>query len=688
MNSKIQRHHLERSATVYVRQSSPGQALNHRESALRQRALADRAAQLGWAKDRIDILEETPRTASSTQGRGAYQVVFQNILDKRVGVILGVDVARWSRDGAAFQLLLRNCMFHDVLLADEQHVYDPNDSHDYVLLGVQGVLAEYELKMMRQRMSQCWWNKAKRCELFNVGTIGYVNLRDGREKHPDQRVRHSLERLFERFRQSSSVLSLCRDYWRREETLPFVRHGDDPYHVKWLPANYKRLLHLLKNPAYAGAYVLGQSETVVEQNEAGELIRRRVALPRDQWKVVEKDCFAPYISWRQFEENLAKIENNTTMNGKLSRPTGRHSTLLSGLLRCARCGHELAVRYGSGGSVNYLCRGGGSQRDRGEKCLSFTGRYAEAWFSQLVLEAVRPGAVEAAVRAAELLQSERLQDRQGLLDHVMQCQYEADRAKRQYDQVDPENRLVAGELESRWNASLLALATAQQRLQRFDHESSPLPAQDELDCLSQLSDRLAEVWDAADADGLLKKQVVSLVVEQVMVELTPSQEEVILWIQWTGGHHSELRVPRTVRAGRRSGETKRLIESLRQVCGDAQIAQTLNRQGARLKGASWTADRVAEFRQQHNLAAFDRERKSSLDLLTASEAADRLSISAMSVHRLVGAGVLPAEQAEAGFPCVIRGEDLEREPVREAARRIRCNSPRPLPENPSQLKLF
>ena len=366
MDDKIQPRYLQRLAVVYVRQSTPAQLRHNRESRQRQRDLKQRACELGWPEERICMLtEEKAKSASATEGRRAYHELAEGVVKGRVGLILAVEVSRWSRDNAAWQLLLRDCVFADVLLADEHKVYDVNDPHDRVFLGIQGVLAEYELGLLRKRMQECWWNKARRGEMFTNIATGYIEVRGkGLEKHPNQRVQHSLDRLFQKFERMPSVIQLCQWYLKHNELLPYVAHGDDPHHVQWLPANYGRLLWMLKNPAYTGAYVIGRTQTTMRRNDDGEIVRRRrvVVLP-DEWQVVEKGRFPGYISWEQYERNLAKIQGNASMKGDAAQPAPRRGpALLAGLLRCGRCGRRLTVHYDQSGAPRYICRGGWTGR--------------------------------------------------------------------------------------------------------------------------------------------------------------------------------------------------------------------------------------------------------------------------------------------------------------------------------------
>lgn len=692
MNDKIRPEHLKLQAIVFVRQSSPTQVRNHPESARRQRALQQRAEALGWPAERIRILDEDQgKSAGSLHGREAFDEMARGVIQGRVGIIFAVDVARWARDTVASTTLVRECVFANVLLADEQTIYDPNDPHDHVLLGIQGALAEYELRILRRRMLGCWWSKARRGEIFTAVPTGYIDVPgQGLQKHPDLRVQRSLDRLFLKFREMPSVMKLCQWYLDHEEPLPYVAHGDDPHHVQWLPANYKRLLWMLKNPAYAGAYVLGRTKTLVERDERGERVRRRCSMPSEKWEVLVKDCFAAYIGWEQYEENVTKIRKAATMHGAASRAASqRGSALLGGLLRCRRCGHTFTVHYERSGQSRYVCRGGREGRERGKPCLSFSGRHFEPCVSEAILEAVRPASVEATLRAAQLSRQNVEQQRQRLLDELQQRQYEADRARRQYERVEPENRLVAAELERRWNEALAQATTVQTRLECFDRDQKAFADQTDLQGLEDLGSRLDRVWDAPSSDITIKKEILRLLVEEVVVDVDKTGGKIDAWIHFKGGHHVPLSVPYRPHRGRpRTLDAKAAIAALRAVCDDRTLATVLNRHGLPCGKGRWTAKAVRAFRESHGIAPFDAADKQRRGLLCQEDAAAALGISPMSAHRLVTRGVLPAEQLAAGMPCIIRKTDLTLPKVQAAVHRIVSNLPRPLPADPKQLKLF
>jgi hypothetical protein len=307
----------------------------------------------------------------------------------------------------------------------------------------------------------------------------------------------------------------------------------------------------------------------------------------------------------------------------------------------------------------------------------------------MVLDVVRPAAVQAAHEAAVQLQEQADGQRQRMLDEVTQLQYEAERMRRQYDRVEPENRLVAAELERCWNEALQQVAAAEARWERFREESSQRVSEDDLRRLSQLGQQLERVWDASDTDPSIKKQIVRLLVREITADVDDSRGEVELWVHWWGGHHTVLGAPRGGRRGLSAAqEAKAVIGLLRAVCDDTGIAHALNRNSLSSRTKSWTAAEVRRVRQQHGIAPFSEVEKQRQGLLTQEEAARELEISPMSVHRLVHRGILPAQQVAPGFPSIIRRSDLALEEVQEAVHLIHSSLPRPLPDDPSQLKLF
>jgi len=388
--------------------------------------------------------------------------------------------------------------------------------------------------------------------------------------------------------------------------------------------------------------------------------------------------------------NLKKIAANTRSRGDVHPGApGQGASLLARLLRCRRCGHRLHVSYAQG--LRYTCRSGALQRKAHAKgCFSFAARRVERRVSELVLYAVQPAGVEAARLAAEQMAAAHQGRRQVWVDRVEACREAEARAAREYKATDETYVAVRRKLAAEWDECLQTLHIAERRLAEFDAQREAAPTAAECAQLESLGADLERVWFDADTDPVLKKQIVRLLIEEIMVDVDPARDEIVLGIHWSGGHHSEHRLPRQGRR-RRLGvrDLKEVVETLRKVLSDEAIAAVLNREGIPcLRGESWTRARVTGFRRQHNIAAYNAREKERQGWLTQAEAATRLEISPISVSRLVQAGVIPAEQPRDGLPSVIREPDLHLPEVQRAVYHLKASKNRPLPADPNQLSLF
>ena len=692
MLNKITPAHQQQLACVYMRQSTIEQVRLHRESTRRQRSLAECAQHLGWRPEQVLVIDEDlgKSAAVSTTERLGYQKLLTLVGTGKVGIILAVEISRLAREDIAWQILFRHCLHGGVLLGDEQHVYDPRDPHERMMLGLLATFAGFELSLLRERMQQAWKQKAQRGELYCGCAPGYQREDTRLVKSPDQRVRHVIETLLSQFAQQSSVGALCR--WCCEHSLhvPVCLDGQGR-RIEWRPPTSASLVRLLRNPVYAGAYVLGRSQTQEILQPDGQVHKQTVRLPLDKWPVLIHDHHEAYISWEQYERNWRKMQaNDPTGRTGDKHAVGRGEALLAGLLRCRRCGHGLYVRYNRKGTVRYLCLGGGKQREgRTQTCFSFPGQALDEMVGVQIVDVVRPAGVDAALQAAEQLSSTYRHQRQVLADQFSQCRYEADRARRQYDEVEPENRLVCTELERRWNQRLGALATAEQRLSEFDQQTPAALTPAEHEDLLDLGRHLEAVWFSPHSPIEIKKQIVRLLVEQIVIDVTPAAELQIL-IHWVGGHHSEHKLPRRGRTPKgQSVELLEAVQLLRLIAKDEQIARILNRTGIRTPGgANWTTQRVAAFRGRNQIACFDPREKQRRGLLRQDEAAACLEISPMSVHRLLSSGILPGRQARPGLPWVIEAQSLELEAVRTAAQAIKQQSASTPVDDPNQPTLW
>ena len=694
MSGKIKPDHQSRLACVYVRQSSIHQVRSNVESTQRQRALTDVALKLGWPTERIVLIDEDLGcSGSNTVERRGYQRLFNMVQSGSVGLILAVEMSRFGRDDLQWQLLVRHCSFSNVLLADEQAVYDPSDCQDHVMLGLLGTLAQFELAQQRKRMFFCWLEKARRGELYCAVPVGYVLESGVLMKDPNERIQHVLGAIFGQFMLAGSTGKLARWCCGQGIQVPSYQGGKGCGTLLWQEANSQRLFNLLTNPCYAGAYVVGRRKIEKHLEPDGQILRRRVRKPRSDWDTIIHEHHEAYISWTTYEAHQRLLQANSPMKDRSTKgAVHRGEALLEGLLRCRRCGTKLYVRYSQKGVARYGCRNGSKQRaGHNTGCFSFAGEPLHAQVVERMFDLLEPHGVEAALQALQQLESDQKSKQQALMDVVLQRQYEADRAQRQYDHVEPENRLIASTLEKRWNESLERLNEARSALVQFE-QSQPLQMRpEERDALLKVGRDVRRVWNHPDAPINLKKQIVRELIEEIVVDDEPPNDQLRCWIHWKGGLHTEITISYKTRTKNTTApsDEEGAIRMMRDVLDDPQIAITLNRAGKRTpRGESWTADRVAHFRKRHAIAAFDQKEKKEKRLLTQQETAVSLQISPSSVLRLVKDGIIPAIQAFSGAPWVIRQDDLESERVQRVVKMVKMGGPDPLSQNENQLTLW
>jgi hypothetical protein len=388
---------------------------------------------------------------------------------------------------------------------------------------------------------------------------------------------------------------------------------------------------------------------------------------------------------------MEKIAANANMRGDLTKgPVGRGASLMAGLLRCRRCGYRLQPRYGTEG-VRYTCCGGQRQRMRGgARCLSFHGAELEAMLAEEILEVVGPAGVAAAQRAAEHLTSQYQQQRQLLVDRLEATREAEARAAREYKQTDATYIAVRQTLAAEWEAALARVAAEESRLRTFDEHQPVKPTPSQREQLAHLSEDVRRLWNHPRASNSVKQQLVRVLIQEIVADVEEDRNEVILFIQWSGGHHTQLRGRRTLRRGKLStSELKFIIETLRKVQADGAIAVVLNRARIRTPGGeTWTRERVQRYRRSAGIDPYNETVKTRSGWLTQAETATRLEISPMSVHRLVHSGILPAEAPQQGLPMVISQADLDLPEVQRAVISLKAGHIRPLPDDPDQLKLF
>ena len=675
--NKITPDHLSRSAYVYVRQSTPDQLMNNPESRRRQYALATRAQALGW-QNVIVIDDDLGRSGSGT-ARPGFERLLSAICTGTAGAVLAIEASRLARNGRDWHTLLEFCTLVNSLIIDEDGVYDPKLTNDRLLLGMKGTFSELELSILRQRSQEALRLKAARGDLHTSVAVGYVRGADDRlELDPDRRVREALHLAFRKFAEFGSVRQVT--IWLCDEgvKMPIVVYGPRGRMVEWRLPRYNTIHRLLTNPIYAGAYVFGRTGSRVRIEAGRKLITRSVRRLQQDWEVLIRDHHEGYISWRDYENNQRTIKGNANMRGEMVPGSVRNGGgLLAGLLRCGHCGRKLKVQHnGLRGVARYLCHDANINHGRRAKCIAFGNMRIDAVVSAEVLSLLAPLGLDAALEAIadrERAGVERLRQIELALE---QARYEAARAHRQYDSVDPENRLVAGDLERRWNERLAEVARLEDSLRVARDEQPPALTEAERAEILTLGTDLERLWNHPAASAATRKRILRAVLEEIIVTAEPGHLRVKL--HWKGGDHTSLEVAKN-RAGehrwKTSATTEQLIRDLARLLPDGSIASLLNRLGMRTaRGHTWTQQRVCVFRNDHNVSVYRDGERAERGELILREAADRLGASKMTVTRLIKDGILPAKQTCAGAPYVIREIDLDLQEVRQAAKNRRAVS--------------
>lgn len=691
ISTKITATHLQRTAYVYVRQSTVTQVHEHLESQRRQYALTEHARACGWHQVEI-VDEDLGRSGSGRVARPGFERLVAAVCDEEVGGVFALEASRLARNNRDWHHLVDLCGLTATLLIDGEGVYDPRDFNDRLLLGLKGTMSEWELGVMRQRSLEALRLKAARGELYTTVPIGFLRTRDNRlELDPDQRIQQAIRLVFQQFAATGSLRQAL--LWFRSEAaeLPAVEYGAFGRHVVWKLPVYNTLHKIITNPIYAGAYVFGR--TMTRTKVTGGRARKIAGVRREQqdWAVFLREHHEGYISWADYEAAQAQLRENAQMKGLMSRGAARKGeALLAGLLRCRRCGRRLHVTYtGTQKRVRrYACRGAMINHGT-DKCLSFGGLAIERAVEEAVLAVLAPGAIDAALAAAQEAETTRRTQQDHAQLKLEQLRYEAERSRRQYDAVDPAHRLVATELERRWNAALDAVG-AQERLVMELAAMAPATAPDRGALLALATD-LPSVWQDERTDVRLKKRIVRALIAELLVDVDDAAARIDVVIRWAGGQHSALSV-RKQRKGQHRFVTSRdvveLVRELVHVLPDSQIAAVLNRLGYRTgRGNTWTAARVVTLRSYHQIAVYDAARAAREGWLTLEAAAAQLHVSKTVVRKLISHGALPAKQIVATAPWVIQAHDLADETVQRYVAAVHRGHRSPRIDDGDQLTL-
>jgi DNA invertase Pin-like site-specific DNA recombinase len=659
--------------------------IHNLESQKLQYAMEERLHQLGWREIEI-VDDDLGRSAAGLVTRAGFERMVAEVCLGKVGAVAAREVSRFARNSREWQQLVEVCRVVDTVLIDQEMVYAPRLSNDRLLLGLKGSLNEYELDLLRQRSVEARREKARRGELLQSAPVGYIKTGDQRlEKDPDLRVQQAILLVFRKFMELGTV---------RQTLMWFLEHGlqvpaqNARGETFWKRPVYRSMHRMLTSPIYGGAYTYGKTEHLVRYDggKPRYLCRRK---PREQWLALIPGAHEGYVSWDEFERIASTIRENTQGAGAVKNGPA----LLTGLLRCSRCGRKLTVRYtGSGHDVlRYSCFRG--WLDNGEpRCIAFGGISVDDAISREVLRVVQPAAIEASMLATQELGRQQDDILDALHRDLEAARYAAERAQRQYDASDPENRLVTAELERRWNVALQHVREIEVRIEQHGAAADANPAAS-MEELYQLSQQLETIWTDPATSVRLKKRIVRTLIEEVLVDVDSVASELVLSLHWKGGAHTELRLPRRRRGQCRTQTSRELIEAvevLARICSDDLIAGILNRNGHLTgRGNRWTRERVTALRSHHRIPCNKPDEQQPQPWMNLTDAAALLDVSPRTLRLAIDRGDISADHPFADGPWVISRDVMQGESAQALKRRVSRGTRRPaVPDSQQDQTLF
>lgn len=674
MNAKITSDHLGRTAVVYVRQSTMSQVMGNLESQRRQYDLAGAAQSTGFIAVTV-IDDDLGRSGSGNTHRPGFERLVAMVCSGKVGAVYCIEASRLARNGRDWHHLIDLCALAGALVIDPDGAYDPRLVNDRLLLGLKGTMSEYELSLLRQRGIAARDSKARRGEYRFMLPPGFCWNEAGKiETDPDEHVVEMVRLVFAKFRELGSARQVF--LWLRSTDLkmPVVLRNIDVYKLVWKAPAYHSVMQILHNPLYAGAYAFGRK---TQRTRIVDGRARKVSgfdKPREEWNVLLRDNHAGYISWQDYEHNQRLLLENAHMKKNCARKSARGGrALLTGLMRCGRCGRMMRVFYGQakGHAHRYQCRGDDAHVGAG-LCIGIGGLRIDRAVASQILEAVSDRAVEAALLAADQIDRSRQEIAAAIERELEAARYEASLAARRYELVDPAKRHVARELEARWNGALERVSQLEQKRDDLCVASATKPTIDRAQ-LFKLAHDLPAAWNAPSTDTGIKQRLIHILVQEIVCDLDDAANEAVLLIHWTGGRHTEVRVPR-VKTGRYPGDiAPSAVDALRELAGhwpDRELAVSLNRMRCRTgDGETWTTVRVREMRERLGLAEYNPA-DAGARMVSLAKAAEHLGICVGSTKSLAMKGILPASQAMKGAQWLVPVEALTSEAVRIGVQRV------------------
>jgi DNA invertase Pin-like site-specific DNA recombinase len=657
-NPKVQTHHLQRPAYVYIRQSTMGQVRNHQESTERQYALRNRALEMQWQADQIRILDrDLGQSGAQSTKREDFKVLVADVSMGNVGAIFALEASRLARSNLDWHRLIEICGLTKTLVVDEDGCYDPAEFNDALLLGLKATIAQAELHYIRARLQGAKLNKAKKGELRFPLPVGLCHAEDGQiVVDPDQEVAGAIRLIFSTFREGGSAYAVVQHFARDGLSFPKRSYGGVwAGKLIWGRLTHARVLGVLKNPSYAGVYSWGRYQSAKQIGADGEVFSGVKRVPMDKWHVVMQDHHPGFISWEDYQRNQELLERNRT-NGEetlLSGAAREGLALLQGLLLCARCGWRLSVRYKGNGGIYpmYECNHLRADGQLTHCCVAVRADLLDRAISQRVLELLRPAQTQI---ATEVLQ--QIQQRDSVIlrqwqMRIERAEYEVQLAQRRYEEVDPSNRLVAATLEKRWNDAMTVLAQLRLEYSEVSNKESLVATDEQRARVAAIAHDFPRLWNASSTKAKDKKRLLRLLLKDATVERDANRREVILRTRWQGGATEELRVtlpPKSCDKVRYPEDVVQRVRELAVDLDDHGIVAALNREGRRpSKGNAFTKAIVSWIRYKHRIPAPTLKRPEEL---TVDEVVAKFHVSRHVVYYWIEREIVSARQQNDGSP--------------------------------------
>lgn len=678
MTAKINDKHLSRTACVYIRQSTPAQVRFNQESTERQYNLAAKAQALGWRPEQIRILDrDLGQSGSRSTKRDDFKALVSDVAMGNVGAIFSLEASRLARSNQDWHRLLELCAITNTLVVDEDGCYDPSEFNDGLVLGMKGTFAQAELHIIRSRLHGGKLNKARKGELRFPLPVGYVWDGDKIVLDPDQEVQGAVRTVFELFETEGTAYAVVQRFQALGLRFPRRSYGGVwDGKLVWGRLTHSRVLGLLANPAYAGAYVFGRYQVRKQVTPTGDIATVSRPVPQEEWRVTIPDHHPGYISWDRFLANRDRLAANTTNSEALAGPARDGHCLLQGMLMCGGCGRKLSVRYRGNGGLYPVYECTWQRREAaGKACLSTSATPLDAAIGERLLAAVTPVTIELALKALTSLEERDQATAAQWRRRIERARYEAELAERRYEAVDPANRLIAATLETRWNEALARVGELEAELASFEQQTLRTVTSDQKRQILALAGDFPKLWTAPSTTPRDRKRMLRVLLKDITIARR-SDRRLLLQIRWQGGATETVELalpPKRPDAVRYATAFVDRIHQLAVDHDDDAIAQHLDGEGLKsATGKRFTAAMISWIRFKHGIAGPARP----ADAFSVADVAQRYGINASVVYYWIETGLIEATRRKPGLPYAIAiSDETDRELLARVATSSRIKRP-------------